>query len=156
MKIVMEQPATGEEDQIIVRCRNMAPKIMRLLHHIQTQNFVLTGYASDTIYNVPLSNVFYIETVNGKTFLYGKRDVYEAKQKLYELEENLETRGFLRVSKSIILNLSKIKTLVPALSLRVEAVLENDERVIVSRRYAGEFKKRLEIDRLANKKQVLI
>ena len=145
MKIVMEQPATGEEDQIIVKCRNMTPEMMELIHRIQMQSYVLTGYVGDTIHKVPPSDVFYIETVNGRTFLYGKQDVYEVKQKLYELEENLGASDFLRISKSTLLNLSKIKTLVPALSGRLEAVLKNDEKVIISRQYVGELKKRLDI-----------
>jgi len=141
----MEQPATGEEDQIIVKCRNMTPEMMELIHRIQMQSYVLTGYVGDTIHKVPPSDVFYIETVNGRTFLYGKQDVYEVKQKLYELEENLGASDFLRISKSTLLNLSKIKTLVPALSGRLEAVLKNDEKVIISRQYVGELKKRLDI-----------
>ncbi|MGL5255373.1 MAG: LytTR family DNA-binding domain-containing protein, partial [Brevinema sp.] len=68
-----------------------------------------------------------------------------SKQKLYELEENLANGDFLRVSKSLIINLSKIKSLSPALSGRFEATLFNDEKVIISRQYMGNLKKRFGI-----------
>jgi DNA-binding LytR/AlgR family response regulator len=40
--------------------------------------------------------VYYIESVDNKTFLYLKDKVYESKQKLYELEEILAAGDFLR------------------------------------------------------------
>jgi len=141
----MQQPMEDEEDQIIVKCRNMTPEIMGLLHRLQTQSYMLTGYIGESIHKVPPSDIFYIESVNGRIFLYGEREVYEAKQKLYELEEHLGTSDFLRISKSTLLNLSKVKTLVPALSGRLEVILRNDEKVIISRQYVGELKKRLDI-----------
>jgi len=141
----MQQPMGDEEDQIIVKCREVSPEIMGLLHQLHAQSYMLTGYIDEVIRKVPPSEIFYIETVNGRTFLYGEHNVYEAKQKLYELEENLGTSDFLRVSKSVLLNLRKIKTLVPALSGRLEAILKNDEKVIISRQYVGELKQRLDI-----------
>ena len=89
-------------------------------------------------------DVFYIEAVDNKTFLYCKHEVYESKQKLYELEE-LAMSDFLRISKSVIVNLSKIKSLSPSLSGRLEAVLMNGEKVIISRQYVNELKKSLNI-----------
>jgi len=93
------------------------------------------------IHRVDPKDIYYIETVDSKTFLYCEKDVYESKQKLYELEETLISGDFLRISKSVIVNLSKIKSLSPALSGRLEAVLQNSEVVIVSRQYVGELKK---------------
>lgn len=73
--------------------------------------------------------------VDNKTFAFCKEKFYESKQKLYEVEECLINSDLLRVSKSIILNLNKIKSLSPALSGRFEAVLDNDEKLIISRQY---------------------
>jgi DNA-binding LytR/AlgR family response regulator len=57
----------------------------------------------------------------------------------------LANSDFLRISKSVIVNLSKIKSLSPALSGRFEAALDNGEKVIISRQYVGDLKKRLGI-----------
>ena len=91
------------------------------------------------------SEIFYIDTVDNKVFIYASGEVFESKQKLYELEERLTGLDFLRVSKSTIINMRKIKFLSPALSGRFEAVLKNDERVIISRGYVPELKERLGI-----------
>ncbi|MCL2200435.1 MAG: LytTR family transcriptional regulator [Oscillospiraceae bacterium] len=143
MRIIMEQPQPDEEDQIIVRCRNLSSEIISLLGQIQTQGEFLIGYTGDEIHRVPSRDIYYVEAIDRKTFLYCESKVYESKQKLYELEEDFGSGDFIRVSKSVILNMSKIKSLLPSLSGRIEVVLKNDERVIISRQYVQELKKLL-------------
>ena len=69
--------------------------------------------------------------------------MYETKLKLYELEERFVGTDFLRVSKSVIMNLSKVKSLSPAFNGRFEATMKNDEKVIVSRQYVPVLKEKL-------------
>ncbi len=144
MKIVMEEPPEGEEEQIIIRCRRMTPELLRALALLKAQD-TLIAYDGNEIHRLRPDGIYYIDTVDNKTFLYLKDKVYESKQKLYELENSLANSDFLRVSKSVILNLRKIKTLSPALSGRFEALLDNGEKVIISRQYMGDLKKRLGI-----------
>jgi DNA-binding LytR/AlgR family response regulator len=106
------------------------------------QGSLLIVYKGSEIHRVAPTDVFYIETVDNKTFLYCEENVYEIKQKLYELEE-LKMKDFLRISKSTIVNLSKIKSLIPSMSGRLEAVLSNGERVVISRQYVSVLKKNL-------------
>jgi DNA-binding LytR/AlgR family response regulator len=105
----------------------------------------LTAFSGHEIYRVKSSDIFYIETVENRSFIYCENAVYESRNKLYELEEMVSGTDFLRISKSVILNLSKVQKLIPALSGRFEAVLINDLKVIISRQYVSELKKRLEI-----------
>lgn len=48
-----------------------------------------------------------------------------------------------RCSKSMILNAGKIDYVLPSLSGRFEAVLDNDEKVILSRQYVSTLKRLL-------------
>jgi len=50
-------------------------------------------------------------------------------------------KDFMRISKSVIVNMSKIKALVPSLSGKAEAILKNKERVVISRQYFNALKK---------------
>jgi len=144
LKIVMEEPPEGEEEQIIIRCRRMTPELLRALALLKAQD-TLIAYDGNEIHRLRPDGIYYIDTVDNKTFIYLKDKVYESKQKLYELENSLANSDFLRVSKSVILNLRKIKSLSPALSGRFEALLDNGEKVIISRQYMGDLKKRLGI-----------
>jgi len=140
LRIIVEQLEPSEEDHIIIKCRDVPPELISLLNSFSKTN-KLIGYVDNEIHRVNPSNVYYIEAVDNRTFLYGHQSMYESKQKLYELEEILGVSDFLRISKSTIVNLSKVKALSPALSRRLEATLENNEKVIVSRQYVDDLKK---------------
>ena len=145
MKIIIEEPRNDEEDHIIVKCRYIHPELMRLLNSIKSQSTMLTAYIDNEIHRVDPNTIYYIEAVDNKVFLYSEHKVYESKQKLYELSELLNAWDFFRISKSQVVNLSKITSLLPALSGRLEAVLMNGEKVIISRQYVSDLKKMLNI-----------
>jgi len=142
LKIVIEKPLDGEEEQIIVKCHDISPEILSVLNSLKTSGSLLNAYIGNEIHRVNPADVLYVDTVDNKTFLYSAKTMYESKQKLYELEE-LKLRDFMRVSKSSIINLSKIKTLVPSISGKLEAILNNGERVVISRQYVHELKRNL-------------
>ena len=89
------------------------------------------------------NDIFYFESVDNKTFIYCEKQVFESKMKLYEIGSQYENTDFFRASKSIILNLSKIKNLNPAFNGRFEALLKNNEKVIISRQFVPVLKKKL-------------
>lgn len=144
MKIVIEELQDGEEEQIIIKCREIPEELLRVLPMLKSEG-ALIAYDGNQIYRVQPKEIYYIEAVDNKTFLYCRDKVLESRQKLYELEGSISNRDFLRISKSVILNLRKIKSLSPALSGRFEATLDNDERVIISRQYVSDLKKKLGI-----------
>lgn len=84
-----------------------------------------------------------MESVDDRTFIYLSGDCYETSHKLYELEEILNERRFIRISKSVIVNLLKIECVKPALNGRYLCHLKNGEDVIISRKYVHEFKEKL-------------
>lgn len=71
--------------------------------------------------------------------------VYEIHKKLYEIEKEFSDTDFLRISKSIIVNVSKITYIRPMLNGRFEAKLRNDEKIIISRQYVSALKEKLDI-----------
>jgi len=145
MRIIVEKPNGNEEDSIIVRCRHVSQELLSYLNAQATQSDKLVAYLNSQIHLLHPSKVFYIEAVDNKTFIYCEKAVYDSKQKLYDLEKTLEFNDFLRVSKSLIVNLRNIRFLSPAFSGRLEAELKNGERVIISRQYVPVLKKALGI-----------
>ena len=140
MKITIKEPLDGAEEEIIVLCHNISPELLNLLNSFKTPSNMLVASIGNELYKINPSDIYYIEVVDKKTFIYCETDVYESKQKLFELEE-LAMKGFFRISRSVIVNLSKVKSVVPSLSGRAEAVLANKERVVISRYYVDEFRK---------------
>ena len=143
MKILIEEPGSGEEDQIIIRCRQLSKEMLKLIHNLKTQKPTIIGLDGNDIHRVDPDNIYYFESVDNKVFIYCHEKVFESKYKLYEVEELFSGSDFLRISKSAILNLNKITFLSPAYSGRLEAALDNNEKVIISRQYVPELKKKL-------------
>jgi DNA-binding LytR/AlgR family response regulator len=143
MKIVIEECNPGEEDQIIIRCKQLDDNILKLIAELKQGQKKLTGIKDGNIVMIDPANVYYFEGVDNKVFLYCKQNVYETKLKLYEIEEEYKNTDYFRASKSVILNVSKIKSISPAYSGRFEAQLYNGEMVVISRQYVPELKKKL-------------
>jgi DNA-binding LytR/AlgR family response regulator len=143
MKIVIEETNPGEEDQIIIRCRELDENLLKLISELKMGQKKLAGSKDGNITMIDPQNVYYFEGVDNKVFLYCKQSVYETKLKLYEIEEDYRNTSFFRASKSVILNITKIKSISPAYSGRFEALLYNGEKVVISRQYVPELKKKL-------------
>lgn len=144
MRITIEAPKTGEEDEIIVRCADLDERILKLIQALRAED-KLTGYIDDKIVKLSLKEIYYFESVDNKVFSYTAKETYEVHKKLYEIEQAFEHTDFLRISKSVIVNVAKIAYVKPIFNGRFEAKLKNDEKVIVSRQYVSELKKKLGI-----------
>ncbi|MBQ2407043.1 MAG: LytTR family transcriptional regulator DNA-binding domain-containing protein [Lachnospiraceae bacterium] len=94
-------------------------------------------------YEIPIMNIYYVEAVDNRVFLYCSKQIYETKRRLYEIEDILVEKNFLRVSKSVVLNLMKVKAIKPAMNGRFLAILLNDEEIIISRKYVSALKNKL-------------
>ena len=145
MKITIETPKDGEEDEIIVRCASLDERLMGLISALKTEQIMLAGYMDDKIVKLAPKDIFYFESVDNKVFAYAGKSVYEVRKKLYEIEEEYAYTDFLRISKSAIVNVAKIAYIRPLLNGRFEAKLKNDEKIIISRQYVIELKKKLGI-----------
>lgn len=148
MKITIIEPVPGEEDEIIIKCASLNQQVMDLISELKREDNIkpihkLQVWLDGKLHLIEPSEVFYFEYVDQKVFVYGKTKVYEIKNKLYEIEEMLSRKDFIRVSKACILNLNKINSLAPALGGRFEANLKNGEKIIISRQYVNNLKEAL-------------
>ena len=143
MKITITEPGEGEEDEIIVRCRHMDQRLLKLIYAVKAGREKITALQDGNYFQVAPEEIYYFEAVDNKVFLYLEKEVYETRMKLYELQEIFQGTDFFRASKSCIVNLSKVKRLSPAFNGRFEALMQNGERVIISRQYVPVLKQKL-------------
>lgn len=144
MKINVEMIDRKKEEKVLIQCYEVTQKIDEIISFVKARETTLTAYYDSQIYFVYLQDIFYVEAVDNKVFSCLESQVYELKMKLYEFEELYGERNFFRCSKSVIVNLMKIEFIKPALNGRFTATLNNSEKVIISRQYVPELKKRLE------------
>jgi len=143
MKISIEKVNPDKEEEVIIRCYDISDEILELMNKLKTENNILIGYKDETIYQINPSNIYYFESVDNKVFIYCRNEIYECKQKLYELERICDQRKFFRASKSTIINIKKVSYIKPSISGRFIATMENGENLLVSRQYVPILKSKL-------------
>ncbi len=140
MDVRIEPIGKEDEEIVLIRCRAVTEAVQEIVSFVRSRQGKLSGVADAKQYEIAVSDVFYIESVDGKTFLYTGEKVYETAYRIYELEELLRSRHFLRISKPMLVNLMKIESIRPALNGRFTAVLRSGEQVIISRSYVKALK----------------
>lgn len=145
MKITIESLADGAEEEIIIRTNTMDSDIINLIYAVKAGRNRITAFYENEIVQLDSKEVYYFESVDNKVYACCEKKVFEIKQKLYELEEIYKQTDFVRISKSMIVNISKVSKIVPMFNGRLESVLCNGEKVIITRQYVANLKKKLGI-----------
>lgn len=139
MKLTMNRISDGEEE-VIIKYQTMSEKISAIVSIVQGAEQRLKGdWEGKTVFVTP-EQVFYMENVDGETWVYLSDKVVSVPQSLKALAMAYENRGFFRCSKSMILNIYKIAYLKSEPGNRILATLENEEQVMISRRYAKQLR----------------
>lgn len=141
MRVEIINNQTTESVNVEIHCKDITDEVKRLKRHIDNFSTGISGTEDGNTYIVSPNDIFYIESVDKKTFIYTEDKVLSTDKRLYELEEILDNRDYFRCSKSVIINLNKVVKLKPEITRNILATLSNDEVVVISRRYATELKK---------------
>ena len=141
MKIIIQDPQPGEGDSVVISIKHMSESVMRAIDILKSPEG-LPVHNEDGATILSLTEIFYCESVDLKTFVYASKAVYRSRRKLYEVEEILGEADFLRISKQVIVNVKKIKSVAPHDGGRFTATLLNGERLIISRQYVPALKER--------------
>ena len=140
MDVEIEQVGRERKEQVLIRCHAVTEEVREIAAFVKSRQGSLSGMKDSRQYEIAVSDIYYFESVDGKTFLYTKDQVYETSYRIYELESMLRPKNFLRVSKSMLLSLMKIRSIQSALNGRFAAVLLTGEEVIISRSYVKGLK----------------
>ena len=140
MRVTVERIGPEHEEEIIVRCHEPDADWVEAVREAVSGQRMVSGWQEGTLRRLKLSEIFYFEVVDDRSYVYTQAEVFEAKEKLYEFERLCAGSALFRCSKSMVLNADKIDYVRPSLSGRFEAVLSNGEKVVVSRKYVADLK----------------
>lgn len=87
-------------------------------------------------------DVYMIRVEDGETIIYGAKQTYHSRKRLYEIGQQLGNQ-FMQISKATIVNLSYMDSIEPGFSGTLLLKLKNGSKDYVSRKYLPEFKKYL-------------
>lgn len=104
----------------------------------------ISGNDSGRIYSVPIYQICYLESVDRRTYIYTADRVYRSSQNLKSLFLSLNNDSFVRISKQCFVNISFLENIKMLPNTKLEALLKNGEKLIVSRTYLKSLRERLE------------
>jgi DNA-binding LytR/AlgR family response regulator len=141
VKLTIDENEEYRDVEIIIKCPEADQRILKLVTAIKSHMRTLVGSKDNKSFVLEFSDIYYIETVDDKVFIYLENDVYEWNGKQYEMESQLSGLHFQRISKQALVNLKKIKCFASAPNARILIELLNGEKLLVSRLHVPELKK---------------
>lgn len=141
MKIIVKENVDIQETIIAIHCHQKDADIQQMIDYLSQFYQTLTCKKDKQIYQIYIKDIYYIESVDNKIFIYKQNEIYEGIYKLYELESLFKEHDFIRISKSCLLNLRYLESVKVLAYGKYEATLINQEKLIISRKYMPDLKK---------------
>ena len=143
MKIKTEQDLSCNEIEVIIKYPQKDKQVNRIIDFLQSFDMQIKCDSDDAERMINVLDIYYIESVDKKTYVYLENTVYHTNFRLYQLKDKLQEYGFVQISKSCILNINALESIKPLFNSRMEATLKNGEKVNVNRSYLNGVKKAL-------------
>ena len=112
MKIRIEISEDAEEE-VVLRCRGEnahVRQIRTLLETVLHDTGELTLHVDNTEYYVPIQDILFFETQEGRVYAHTADRMYRSDQRLFELENSMP-HYFTRISKAAVANVKGIESL---------------------------------------------
>ena len=143
MRLIMHKRQDQEIPEVTIAYREITDQVKRVADFVRHADLTILCRKEEKEYSVPVSEIYYVECVDKKSFVYCRTEVYQSSCRLYELEAMLCPAGFVRVSKSVILNIERMQGVKKLVNSRLEALLSNGERICVTRKYLKDIREAL-------------
>ncbi|TQO56169.1 LytTR family DNA-binding domain-containing protein [Paraclostridium bifermentans] len=141
MNVIVEEQEDLTEDQVVIYCREENQEIRKIKGFIKNINTKLCASLDFKKVMITPDEIYYIESVDKKTFVYIKDKVLGCSLKLYEIEDRFKEFSFFRANKSTIVNVMYIKDINILLNRNLLVTLESKEKITISRRDVKDFRK---------------
>lgn len=145
MQIEIQIDPSAREPCLIVRAAQITPELDALIQQLSTPTTYLAGFHENQLHLLEPQNIVRIYAANGKVYAITAAGEYTLRQRLYELEAQLERCRFVRISNSEILNLKFVQAFDLRMTGTICARLTDGSKAYVSRRYIPKLKQILGI-----------
>lgn len=84
MKFTVEQITESSGEEVFVKCYDTQTVWVENIHKVVSGQNVIGAYKNGAFFRLEMSDIYYFEVVDGNSFIYGNKDVYISRDKLYE------------------------------------------------------------------------
>ena len=133
---VKDKPLT-----VIVEYPEYDQTVEHLVSKIKNLSISFKGKAEGKTVSIDISDIYYIENVERKIFLYSRKDVYRYDGTMADIDSAITDTDLVRIARTCFMNVSHLKEIMQIKNSHLEALLDNGEKLIVSRKYLKDIKK---------------
>lgn len=144
MEIEIQIDKTRTEPKLLILTDHITDEITDLMNRLSSETpQMIAGFANDTAVVLDASKLVRLYAADNKVFATTHEGEYRVRLRLYELEERLDRKTFVRISNSEIINLQAVKSFDLSLAGTICVSLTNGDVTYVSRRYVSKIKQAL-------------
>lgn len=135
-----------KEPSIIINAPEVSNEIQNIIQYLSKISDIPTqiiGNKNNKIYFIDLSKVVCFFSKDKYNYARTKEEIYRVKYKLYELEEMLNKRDFIRISNSCIININQVECFDISILGTVLVKFKDKTQESVSKRNIPQIKKLL-------------
>ena len=142
MQIEIKLDPSCTEPKVTVTAASMDETVRQIVDRLQeAPPQVLTGLREGKWQVLAPEDLIRLYAATGKVYAVTAQGEYSLRLRLYELEERLDPRRFVRISHSEIVNLDKVRCFDLNLAGTICVALADSSVTYVSRRYVAKIKK---------------
>ena len=132
-----------QEPYAVIHTDKVTDEIQRMIDVFSNSETPVTALQNEEdIVVLQPKEIYMVRVEDGDTIIYGARQKYRSRKRLYELAQQLG-KQFMQISKTTLINLSYMDSIEPGFSGTLLLKLKNGDKDYVSRKYLPEFKKYL-------------
>ena len=137
MKLILTQQPDIPEPTVEIVYAELDDRLKKLIVSLKKSGESIFCIRTDneSKHRVLISDIYYIEVMERKTFVYTGSEVFRSKMKFTELLDMLRPYGFVQVNRNCIINVDVLDDINMTTHRKADAILENGEKVIVSRAF---------------------
>jgi len=144
MKIELTIDPTCNEPKLIIITKEVTDEITEIMKLLSPDSLErVSAYTHRGAKIVEIKNILRIYTENKKVYIQTANGIAEVKLRLYELEEKLNPKQFVRISNSEIVNINAISNMDISNTGTIGVTLNGGIQTYASRRYVAKMKKQL-------------
>ncbi len=141
MKVEVLIDSACAEPVVTIRTAAMTDEITALVSHLTAASPVpLTGVRDDKLVLLKEQEIIRVYAADGKVFATTDKGDVLLRHRLYEMEEKLDPRSFVRISNGEMINLKRAKGFDLKLTGTICVSLDGGVVTYVSRRYMNRIK----------------
>ena len=131
----------GQPLTVIIEYPKWSESVDNLVRKIGMMDISFIGRMDEKSVNISLSDIYYIENVDRKLFIYTETEVYRLDGSMADVESRIYDSSLVRISRTCIMNTDYLRQIQQIRNSHLEAVMDNGEKLIVSRKYLQDIKK---------------